>query len=159
MKAKKVIGTTFYAKTINPDISAKLILTDFFGQFRKGERQYTWFQQGSATAHNAHDFLTALERVFGDWIIISHGLWPARSPDLTPCDFYLWGNLKDKIYRTNPHTEVELKKNVQREILNVSQEEILRSNSKPIKRCTENMFTWTALSTTFVIEVDLLYFL
>jgi hypothetical protein len=46
--------------------------------------------------------------VFGDTIINS-GLWPMCLPDLTPCDFYLWGNLKDKVYRTNPHTKEELK--------------------------------------------------
>lgn len=25
-------------------------------------------------------------------------LWPPRSPDLTPCDFFLWGYVKDKVY-------------------------------------------------------------
>jgi hypothetical protein len=24
--------------------------------------------------------------------------WPPRSPDLTPCDFLLWGYVKDKVY-------------------------------------------------------------
>lgn len=24
--------------------------------------------------------------------------WPARSPDLTPLDFYVWGTLKTKVY-------------------------------------------------------------
>jgi hypothetical protein len=48
--------------------------------------------------------------------IISHSLWPARLPDLTPKLFYLWCNLKDKVYRMNPHLEEELKENIQREI-------------------------------------------
>ena len=26
--------------------------------------------------------------------------WPARSPDLTPPDFFLWGFVKDQVYRT-----------------------------------------------------------
>ena len=25
--------------------------------------------------------------------------WPARSPDLTPCDFFLWGYLKEEVYK------------------------------------------------------------
>jgi hypothetical protein len=25
-------------------------------------------------------------------------LWPPRSPDLTPCDFFLWGFVKDSVY-------------------------------------------------------------
>jgi hypothetical protein len=24
--------------------------------------------------------------------------WPPRSPDLTPCDFFLWGFVKDSVY-------------------------------------------------------------
>ena len=26
-------------------------------------------------------------------------LWPPRSPDLTPCDFLLWGYVKDNAYK------------------------------------------------------------
>lgn len=25
--------------------------------------------------------------------------WPARSPDLAPCDFFLWGYLKEEVFR------------------------------------------------------------
>ncbi|EZA51396.1 hypothetical protein X777_09665, partial [Ooceraea biroi] len=25
--------------------------------------------------------------------------WPARSPDLTPLDLFLWGHLKNEVYR------------------------------------------------------------
>jgi len=24
--------------------------------------------------------------------------WPARSPDLTPCEYFLWGYVKDKVF-------------------------------------------------------------
>jgi hypothetical protein len=30
--------------------------------------------------------------------------YPPRSPDLTPLDFYLWGTLKDEVYRQRPAT-------------------------------------------------------
>ena len=26
--------------------------------------------------------------------------WPARSPDITPLDFFLWGYVKDRVYKT-----------------------------------------------------------
>jgi hypothetical protein len=35
---------------------------------------------------------------------INEDLWPAHFPDLMLCDIYLWGSLKDKVYRRNPHT-------------------------------------------------------
>jgi len=28
--------------------------------------------------------------------------WPPRSPNLAPCDFYLWGHLKNQVYKTPP---------------------------------------------------------
>lgn len=34
--------------------------------------------------------------------------WPARSPDLTPLDFYLWGHMKTLVYETPIETEMEL---------------------------------------------------
>jgi hypothetical protein len=40
--------------------------------------------------------------------LISHRLWPARSPDLNPCKLYLWENLKNKVYSNNPSTVKEL---------------------------------------------------
>jgi hypothetical protein len=42
--------------------------------------------------------------------LVSRGLWRARSPDLIPCDFCLWGNLKDEVYSNNLHTLVNLSK-------------------------------------------------
>ena len=39
---------------------------------------------------------------FGDRWIGHHGPapWPARSPDLNPLDFFLWGHLKALVYAT-----------------------------------------------------------
>ncbi|KAG2456589.1 TM39A protein, partial [Polypterus senegalus] len=48
--------------------------------------------------------------------VISKGLWPPRSPDLTPPDFFLWGMLKGKVYRNKPRTEEDLKENIKCEI-------------------------------------------
>lgn len=35
--------------------------------------------------------------------------WPARSPDLTPLDFYLWGDIKRKVYATQFDNTRQLK--------------------------------------------------
>ena len=35
---------------------------------------------------------------------ISKNLWPPRSPDPTPADFFLWGLLKSKVYKNTPRT-------------------------------------------------------
>jgi hypothetical protein len=71
--------------------------------------------QDGATAHTATYSKNVLNEVFENRLI-SRGLWPARSPDLNPCYFYLWGNLKDKVYSNNPHTLVELMQNIRETI-------------------------------------------
>ncbi len=35
--------------------------------------------------------------------------WPPRSPDLSVCDFFLWGFIKSKVYTTRPRDILELK--------------------------------------------------
>ena len=47
--------------------------------------------------------------------------WPAYSPDLNPCDFFLWGYLKSKVYRDPiPETLEDLKDNIRREIRKIN---------------------------------------
>ncbi|KAJ4437726.1 hypothetical protein ANN_17871 [Periplaneta americana] len=40
--------------------------------------------------------------------------WPSRSPDLNPCDFWLWGYLKDRVYQGNIRSLADLKASIQR---------------------------------------------
>jgi hypothetical protein len=77
-----------------------------------------------------------LRQVFGDRII-SRGLWPAHSLDLNPCDFFLWRNLKQKVYKTNPHTIEELKENIRNEVSAISPGELKRVITNLVRRCQE----------------------
>ena len=44
--------------------------------------------------------------------------WPARSPDLNPCDFFLWVRLKMKVFFLSQSYEIidDLKEAVRREV-------------------------------------------
>ena len=78
--------------------------------------------------------MTAIQNVF-DKRVTSRGLWPARSPDLNSCDFYLWGTLKSKIYANNLHSLEELKQNVRYEIGVISENELRRVSGHVFRRC------------------------
>ncbi|KAJ8963136.1 hypothetical protein NQ318_018601 [Aromia moschata] len=55
-------------------------------------------------------------------------LWPPRSPDLTILDFYLWGHLKQIVYREPlENDEEQLKTRIQNEVKSLSIEEIRNS--------------------------------
>jgi hypothetical protein len=49
--------------------------------------------QDNTSSHIANNSMVAMDEVF-DEQVISQGLWPLKSPDLNPCDFYVWGMLK-----------------------------------------------------------------
>ena len=52
--------------------------------------------------------------------------WPPRSPDLTPCDFFLWGYLKAKVYEQRPQTLEALKEAIRQEVAAITPEMILK---------------------------------
>jgi hypothetical protein len=79
-----------------------------------GADQDCLFQQRKADSTTQ-----VLWEFFGDRII-SGNLWPRHSPYLSPPDFYLWGVLKENMYKNNPRSLEELQQNTE-----------LRSNSLP----------------------------
>lgn len=54
-----------------------------------------WFQQDGCGPHNSRMVTDYLNQTFPNSWIGTRGpvAWPARSPDLNPLDFYLWGRL------------------------------------------------------------------
>ena len=80
----------------------------------------------TVTAHTADGTLNLIQEISEGRMIISKEIWQPRSPDLTVCDFYLQGHLKNKVYATNLHTLEELKANIRREIDSISEDELMR---------------------------------
>ena len=83
-----------------------------------------WFQQDGATAHTARAAMTVVRAMYPDSLILGCGdvLWPPRSPDLSICDFFLWGYLKSRVYEGKPRTLEELKGANRKQIGMINQE-------------------------------------
>ncbi len=62
-------------------------------------------------------------------------MWPPRSPDLNPCDFYLWGHLKSVVYNPLPKTLDDLKENIRREIKKIPKDVLNSVFLNLEKRC------------------------
>lgn len=77
-----------------------------------------WFQQDGATAHTARCSRAVLQKMFpGRLISLRENItWPPRSPDLSPCDYFLWGYLKAEVFKHRPRTIQELKEAIREEI-------------------------------------------
>lgn len=74
-------------------------------------------------------------REFLDQRLISTNLWPPQSPDLTPCDFFLWGYIKNNVYATSPRTLEELKARIVEEITKIDFSMLKRIFTNLLKRC------------------------
>jgi hypothetical protein len=48
--------------------------------------------------------------------LVAKELWPPWLPDLSPCDFLLWGYLLAKVHSPMPKNLEDLKANIRREI-------------------------------------------
>jgi hypothetical protein len=81
-----------------------------------------WFQQDGATAHTAWQSVNTLKNVFEHRIISRYGniSWPARSPDVSACDFFLWDYLKRKLFQTRQAYLDNLKQRISEEINAIS---------------------------------------
>jgi hypothetical protein len=83
-----------------------------------------WFQQDGATAHTARASMTVLREMFPHHVIYRGGdiPWPARSPDLSARDYFLWGCLKSKVLISKPTTIEELKQRIKEEITTIPEQ-------------------------------------
>ena len=134
MSATRIIGPIFFSETLNSHRYVTQILTPFFERLSDYERTYAFFQQDNASSRTANNSVRCLQSVFGDRII-SRGLWPPYSPDLNPCDFYLWPMLRDKVYGSNPHSEDDLKERIQNVVFSVSTAELQHVMNNLFDRC------------------------
>lgn len=110
----------FVRCTVTSDRYARLLEDHVVPALRqRGCLATTVFMQDGATAHTARRAKTVIQAHFPDERVISRTFpiaWPARSPDLNPCDFWLWGFLKDRVYQGSVTNEAELKASIVRHV-------------------------------------------
>ena len=98
------------------------MLKNFFWpkhQSRVESHKKYYFQQDGATPHTANLVQDWCASKFGA-NFINKQQWPPRSPDLNPCDYFLWAYLKSKVYKPLPKTLDDLKANIRREVQKIN---------------------------------------
>lgn len=103
-----IVGPYFYEGTLTAQRYTEeildIVVTEFIDNLPLATVQRLWFQHDGAPPHFGLVVRERLTEMFGDHWIGRGGpiQWPARSPDITPLDFFLWGYIKDKVYATQP---------------------------------------------------------
>lgn len=106
-------------------------------------RQNMFLQLDGCPAHFSLNVREHLNQEYaGRWI--GRGSlfpWPARSPDLTCLDFYLWGRLKDLVYQTRPITREDMRNRIQNAVHHLSTAEVETaafSTRRRLEECVEH---------------------
>ena len=89
-----------------------------FAKIKEKDIGSIWFQQDGATCHTAEATLNVLRPDFENRIISCKAdvVWPPRSCDLIPLDYYLWNAVKHKCYADKPETIDAFKDNIREDI-------------------------------------------
>jgi hypothetical protein len=114
-----IIGPFFIDGTLNADKYRQLhqthvipAITALFPGENGGIHHSIFFQQDGAPPHFALHVREYLNNVFRNRWIGRRGPieWAARSPDLSPLDFFLWGgHVKNNVYKERPRNLDDLK--------------------------------------------------
>lgn len=130
-----IIGPFFLEETLNADRYLRLLqnrvipsVAALFPGENGGIDNRVFFQQDGAPPHFAADVREYISNVFPNRWIGRRGPieWPARSPDLTPLDFFLWGHIKNKVYQERPRNLDDLKVRITAEMRGIPVEVLHR---------------------------------
>lgn len=112
-----LIGPYFFENNLNSERYVQFLQNELpilLEDLPLETRLNMWFQQDGAPPHNGNNVTNYLNETFPDKWIGRFGPihWPARSPDITPLDYFLWGYLKHYVYQTRPTDMDDLKNRI-----------------------------------------------
>jgi hypothetical protein len=129
-----IIGPYFFQQNVNGQSYLQMInqyvvpALARYGLGRNGAIPRLWWIQDGAPAHRAIVVRQRLQQLFPNRIVaLGHGTeWPPRSPDLMPLDFFLWGYLKEKVYKTVPPSIAVLQQRIVAEMNSLTRTRMAR---------------------------------
>ena len=130
----QIIGPFIFAEsTITANIYLDMLKHYVVPQLEEFQPRVV-FQQDGAPPHWGLIVRDFLNETFPNRWIGRNGPtpWPPRSPDITPLDFFLWGYVKDRVYRT-PVRDVETLQSRIIEVLATVNEEMLENTWREIE--------------------------
>lgn len=117
---RHVVGPFFVEGNLNSEVYLALLQNQIIPEIQRvsGDNfENIWLQHDGAPPHYGVHVRHFLDNVFPHKWIGRRGRieWPARSPDLSPLDYFFWGYLKEKVYKTKPQNLDELRNRIVRE--------------------------------------------
>lgn len=133
-----IIGPYFFEDTVTGEAYRHMLQTFFWPRVQQHDQFY--FQQDGAPPHYSRTVRQWLDYNFaGKWIGRRGPIeWPARSPDLTPPDFFLWGVIKNLVYAEKPRNLQDLRQAIEQKFTTIDLElceKVCRSIPERLQKC------------------------
>lgn len=111
-------------------------LLDIIENLPLDQRRQMFFQHDGAPPHTALQARRVLDASYPDRCIGRGGPvnWSARSPDLNPLDFFLWGTVKQYLYRERINSREELEERIIEAFATVTPEMLRNAQQSLIQR-------------------------
>lgn len=137
-----LIGPHFYEGTLTGQRYLHFlqnVLPDLMEDIPLNERRDIIWQQDGAPPHNAQIVTNYLNALYPNGWIGNRGSipWPARSPDLSPVDFFMWGYLKEFVYQVRSADLDDLKNRIRMGCRIMTHGMILSSCNRGLRRRLE----------------------
>lgn len=129
----QILGPHFFNGTLNGETYLEFLrgaFEDYFDNLPLVNLNQYWFQHDGAPPHNTRAVCEYLNERFPDRWIGNNGpvRWPARSPDLTVLDTFLWGTLKNRVYGQQEFDNVEdLRRSIIEQCRSIRRRDIVRA--------------------------------
>ena len=108
ISAVKVYGPYYFSESVNQH-NYLTMLKDWFWPEHLNTKEYQKYYLQQDGANQVKNWLKEkMNKKFMD-----KSRWPPHSPDLNPCNFFLWGYLQQKVYSPMPQNLDELKVNIE----------------------------------------------
>ena len=119
------------------------VLVQHFNEQMQDEHfERLWWAQDGTPSLRADIVQDLLQEIFPGRVITCDGDndWPARSPDLTPCDFFLWRYIKSNFFTSPPRSLAFLRQRIVDEFNNLKQ-----NNRLMVRKAMRDMMRRAAL--------------
>lgn len=139
----KILGPHIFDASLNGEKYLHFLKNDLpllIQNLDEETRNNLWYMHDGAPAHRTRLVTQHLNNTFPNrWIGYNSPvvLWPARSPDLTPCDFSLWGRLKTCVYQEDITTKEQLTERI------MAAFDAVKEDSATLRRTTESVIKRT----------------
>lgn len=135
----RIIGPIFFYHSLNGERYLQMLQNEiehFLEELPLHEYNDIIFHQDGAPPHNCREVTQYLNHRFGNNWMGTNGpiRWPARSPDLTILDFFIWGHLKEKVYATPLRNLAELENRIRTEVQNITPAFLRNAHRETIER-------------------------